>query len=239
MNVPNTFINYPGIGSTFLAADPGTFLQQNGPPVPLLIGTNREEASLSDNPNAQMDATAYATAIHQRFDPLGANVANNVLALYPASAYATPAYALIVVDTDFTYTCGARTVAREAATVANHKPVWRYFYTHAFANDPTELPYGAFHTAELFFLFGNFNDGQQPGGGLVYTPSTADLTFSQAMMGYWSRFAATGNPNGAGAVAWPQYEPTTDSMLQLDETFVAINGYHNPQFDYLVTLPQP
>jgi len=99
--------------------------------------------------------------------------------------------------------------------------------------------YGAFHTAELFFLFGNFNDGQQPGRGVVYTPSATDLTFSQAMMGYWARFAATGNPNGGGAVAWPLYDPTTDSMLQLDDTFVSINGYHNPQCDYLVTLPQP
>jgi para-nitrobenzyl esterase len=242
VNLPNYFsyLYGPGVGSTFLPVHPFTYLQQNGSPVPLLIGSNREEWSLFDDPNtnAQMDATAYATAIHQRFDPFGAGVANQVLSLYPAAAYSSPAYALIAVDTDFNMTCEVRSGARAAAG-ANKKPVWRYFYTHAFANDPSELPYGAFHTAELFFVFGNFNDGQQPGGGLVYTPSQADLTFSQSLMGYWTRFAATGNPNGAGAIVWPAYNTSTDSMLQLDDTFVAINGYNNPQCDYLVTLPQP
>jgi len=185
-----------------------------------------------------MDDAAYGTAIHQRFDQFGSGVADQVLALYPASAYSSPAYALIIVDTDFNMTCEVRSVAR-AAAAANGKPVWRYFYTKAFENDPNEVVYGAFHTAELFFLFGNFNDGQQPGGGLVYAPSQADLAFSQALMGYWTHLAATGNPNGSGAVAWPSYDPTTDSMLQLDDTFLAINGYNNPQCDYLVTLPQP
>ena len=244
VNLPNfySYLYGPGIGSTFLSVNPFTFLQQNGPPVPLLIGSNREEWSLSDDPNtnAHMDDTAYAAAFHQRFDSFGAGVANQVLSLYPAAAYSSPAYALIAVDTDFNMTCEVRNGARAAAAAgANRRPVWRYFYTKTFENDPNEVVYGAFHTAELFFLFGNFNDGQQPGGGLVYTPSQADLTFSQDLMGYWTRFAATGNPNGAGATAWPLYDPTTDSMLQLDDTPVAINGYDNPQCDYLSTLPQP
>lgn len=243
VNLPNyySYLYGPGVGSTFLPLHPFTNLQQNGPPVPLLIGSNGQEWSLFDDPNtnAQMDATAYAAAIHQRFDTFGAGVANQVLSLYPAAAYSSPAYALIAVDSDFNMTCEVRSGARAAATAANHKPVWRYFYTKTFENDPNEAVYGAFHTAELFFLFGTFNDGQQPGGGLVYNPSPADLKFSQSLMGYWTRFAATGNPNGTGATAWPIYDPTTDSMLQLDDTFVAINGYDNPQCDYLTTLPQP
>jgi len=58
-------------------------------------------------------------------------------------------------------------------------------------------------------------------------------------MGYWTRFADTGDPNGSGAVTWPMYDPSADSMLQLDDTFLSINGYHNPECNYLVTLPQP
>jgi para-nitrobenzyl esterase len=248
---PETIVNYqgqgdptklpqgPGIGNPVAPMDSILYLQQNGPPVPLLIGSNGEEWSLRDSPTAPLDAAGYATAVHQRFDPLGAGVANQVLALYPAASYASPAYALIAVDGDYQLTCELRTVARAAVTAANHKPVWRYLYTHAFENDPTLTPLGAFHTAELFFLLGNFNDGLQPGGGVVYTPTQDELTFSSALMGYWTRFAATGNPNGAGAVAWPPYDPNTDAMLQLDDTFMPINGYHNPQCDYLVTLTQP
>lgn len=241
-----TIVNYgtnfslgPGIGNPVTPVDSVLYLQQNGPPVPLLIGSNGEEWSLNDSPIAPLDTAGYATAVHQRFDKFGATVADQVLSLYPASAYSSPDYALIAVDGDYQLTCELRTVVRATVTAANHKPVWRYFYTKIFENDPNEAVYGAFHTAELFFLFGNFNDGQQPGGGLVYTPSQADLTFSQELMGYWTRFAATGNPNGSGAVTWPLYDPTNESMLQLDDTFVTINGYHNPQCDYLVTLPQP
>jgi len=238
VNLPNIYPFGPGLGSTFLQVDPFTFLQQQGSPVPLLLGSNREEWSVFDDPNSQIDDAAYAAAIHQRFDQFGAGVADQVLSLYPATAYSTPAYALIAVDSDFNMTCEVRNAAR-AAAAADHQPVWRYFYTHAFENDPSLAVYGAFHTAELFFVFGNFNDGLQPGGGIVYTPSPADLTFSQALMGYWTRFAGAGNPNGAGATPWPAYDANTDTMLQLDDTFAPIDGYHNPQCDCLSTLPQP
>jgi len=41
------------------------------------------------------------------------------------------------------------------------------------------------------------------------------------------------------AVAWPQYDPATEGMLQLDDTFTPINGYHTLQCTYLETLTQP
>src|SRR5438874_7839326 len=66
-------------------------------------------------------------AVHQRFDPFGAGVADLVLSLYPSSAYTNPAYALIAVDTDFDFTCETRNIARVAAG-PTRKPVWRYLY---------------------------------------------------------------------------------------------------------------
>ena len=164
---------------------------------------------------------------------LGAAAANQVLALYPTSAYTNPAYALIGVDTDFSFTCEIRDIARAAAG-ANRKPVWRYLYTHAMKNDASLQALRAFHAQETFFVFDNFSS---LGGG--YTPTPAEVVLANDMMGYWTRFAATGDPNGAGAVAWPSYDPSTDSMLQLDDASVAINGYNNTQCDYFSTLPQP
>jgi para-nitrobenzyl esterase len=240
LNLGRQFFWGPGVGSPFLPVDPFIVLQQNGSPVPLLIGSTREESTnFGDNPNAPLDATGYATAIHNSFDPFGAGVANQVLTLYPAAAYDTPEYALIAVDSDFQMTCEVRTVARVAAG-ANRKPVWRYFYTHRFENDASLNAMRAFHTAELYFVFGNFSQISPAfANANNYQPTPAEVTFTSDMMGYWTRFAATGNPNGAGAVPWPPYDPNTDAMLQLDDTFMPINGYHNPQCDYLVTLPQP
>jgi len=240
LNLGRQFFWGPGVGSTFLPVDPFISLQQNGSPVPLIIGSTREESTnLGDNPNAPLDASGYATAIHNSFDPFGAGVANQVLTLYPAAAYDTPEYALIAVDSDFQMTCEVRNVARAAAG-ANRKPVWRYFYTHRFENNAGLNALRAFHTAELYFVFGNFSSIHPAFAGTDnYMPTSAEVTFTSDMMDYWTRFAATGDPNGAGATAWPAYDPSTDSMLQLDDTPVEINGYHNPQCDYLSTLPQP
>jgi len=163
---------------------------------------------------------------------LGAGVADQVLTLYPAAAYTTPSYALIAVDSDYNMTCETRNIAR-AATGSKRKPIWRYFYTHAMENDASLNVMRAYHSQEVTFVFGNFS-----GLNVPYTPTGAELSLSNTMMGYWSRFAATGDPNGAGAVTWPQYDASTDSMLQIDDTQVAINGYHNTECDYLSTLPQ-
>jgi len=215
--------------------DPLVALGQNGSPVPLLIGSNREEnAMINDDPTVTPPLTDadYEASVDAEYDPLGAGVANQILALYPVGSYDAPIYALIAVDSDALLTCPTRETARAAAG-ATRPSVWRYLYIHRYENDPTLNLYRAFHTAELFFVFGNI-EPPDPNG---YTPTAAEVTLAGQIMGYWTRFAATGNPNGAGAVQWPAYDATTDAMLQLDDTFVQINGYHNPQCDYLATLP--
>ena len=62
------------------------------------------------------------------------------------------------------------------------------------------------------------------------------LPFAMQMMGYWSQFAKTGNPNATGSTLWPRYDASTDAMLQLDDTQTAINGYHNAQDDFFTPL---
>jgi para-nitrobenzyl esterase len=240
----DTIVNYgsqspftlgPGLGSTFLPVDSFAFLQQHGSPVPLLIGSTREEyAGIADDPTVPMTSAQYAAEIHTEFDPLGAGVANQVLARYPDSAYDTPRYALIAVHSDYQLTCEIRNVALAAAG-AQRPNVWRYLYTHRFENDTSLNALRAFHTAELYFLFGNF----QPVRGINYSPTVQELAFSSELMGYWTRFAATGDPNGPGATQWLPYDAADEHMLQLDESFASIDGYHIPHCNFFSTLPQP
>jgi para-nitrobenzyl esterase len=241
-----TIVNYgtnialgPGFGTPFLPVDSFAYLQQHGSPVPLLIGSTSEEyTAVRDGPDVlgNLDLAGYIAAIHQRFDPVGTGVADQVLSLYPAASYDSPFWALVAVDSDYQITCETRGTALATAG-ANRKPVWRYIYTHRYENDISLNGLRACHTCDLYFIFGNFN----PVGPIPnYMPTPAELTFSQAvMMGYWTRFAATGNPNGAGEAAWPQYDANTEGMMQLDDTFVPVNGYHVPQCTYLETLTQP
>jgi para-nitrobenzyl esterase len=228
----NTLVIEPRV----MPVDPFDVLQQHGSPVPYLTGGTREEFSfLGDDPDAPLDANGYLAALHSRFDSYGVAVAAQVMALYPESDFGSFAYALIAVDSDFNGACLERDIAR-AASGANRPPVWRFLFTHQFENDAGLAAFKAFHGAELFFVLGNVQTAPAATG---YTPTAAELGFAEVMMGYWSRLAATGDPNGAGATQWPRYDPTTDAMLQLDEMQIVINGYHNSKCDYFATLSQP
>jgi para-nitrobenzyl esterase len=80
-------------------------------------------------------------------------------------------------------------------------------YAYEFADDNApwfttlpkpNFPTGAFHGAELQYLFA---DEQLPG---PVTPSQRQL--SATMMRYWTHFASTGNPNGDGQPRWLPFQ---------------------------------
>ena len=52
------------------------------------------------------------------------------------------------------------------------------------------------------------------------------------MIGYWSCFAATGNPNGGGAPEWPRATTGSDPYLKLDTTIAAGDGVRTAQCDF-------
>ena len=215
--------------------DPFTVLEQQGFPVPLLIGSTREEATFLDvDPTTPITASQYETTVHTEFDPDGAGVADQVLTLYPVANYDAPVWALVDVNSDFIITCEVRSVAL-AATGAQRPAVWRYFFTHRFQNSPFLAQFRAFHTAELYFVFGNLRNIN----GTPYTPSADELELSNNLMGYWTRFAASGDPNGSSAVQWTRYDGSNESILELDTTIAPIPGYHITQCNYLETLPEP
>jgi len=61
----------------------------------------------------------------------------------------------------------------------------------------------AFHASEIPYMFGNFG-GVGPKWPAI--PDTAEeKSLSDAMLGYWASFAATGVPKAAGAPDWPLY----------------------------------
>jgi len=45
----------------------------------------------------------------------------------------------------------------------------------------------------------------------------ADRAFSAQILGYWTRFAATADPDGGGAVTWPRRTSEADTYLELGE----------------------
>lgn len=69
----------------------------------------------------------------------------------------------------------------------------------------------AYHSAELWYVFGTLNRCWRPFDGKHY-----DL--SNAMIKYWTNFAKTGNPNGEGLVPWAPVTSESEKRLYLSES---------------------
>jgi len=243
------FVQFPSfmgynLEPVVLPEDPFLKLKQAGSPVPLLIGSNRDEVADQEDPSLPLDAAGYAAAIHAQFDPLKAGSGNTILSLYPATFDTTPRYTHIDVGTDYMGTWPTRDLSRGVAAVGDpqKQPVWRYLFAHQYETDAHLNMRRAFHTAELYFVAGLVPGFTRPVyyDGTPYTPNAAEGTLSSEMMDYWSRFAATGDPNGGGAVQWLPYDASENILqfgVQGGDTIANLSGgYRNTQCDFLSTL---
>lgn len=71
------------------------------------------------------------------------------------------------------------------------KPAYVYYFTRELPGDR----WGAYHSAELFYMFGTLERCWRP-----WEPRDYDL--SERMIDYWSNFMRCGNPNGEGLPVW-------------------------------------
>jgi para-nitrobenzyl esterase len=177
--------------------------------VPVIEGTNHDEdrlfvALFFDLQGNPVTAAQYPALLQAQF---GA-AAPAVLARYPLSAFATPSEALATVVTDSVFACPAR-----AANALLSRQVRTFAYEFNDPNAPEFLitdpvmPLRAFHAAEIPYIFRN------AAVEAVFTPN--QLALSRQMIGYWSRFAATGDPNGRHAPHWPRYRTRSDLIQSL------------------------
>lgn len=186
--------------------------------VPLVIGTNAEETSRMV-PLVQTPAE-YASAVRAQY---GDTLGNQLLTQYPASRFATPRQALIALTTDALWTCPARRLAR-AIAAHQQEPVYRYFFTWR-----ASAAGAATHGLELPFVFRTFSAWR-------YTPDATATALSDAIQGYWSRLAVSGDPNGAGAFTWPRYDPQRDNTLELGAALAVLPGVRTADCDFLDAL---
>ena len=116
--------------------------------------------------------------------------------------------------TDAAFTCKSRSVAR-ALSQAQKEPVYRYFFNQTLENDPQLKALRVAHTIEHPFLFGWQG---------TYRPSDTDRAVQSHLVGYWTRMAKTGNPNGGGDPEWPAVSNEHDAYLEIGATTAARAG---------------
>ena len=171
--------------------------------VPLLQGTNHDEGRffvgiefdlLGGHP---LTAAQYPQVVTAQF---GTRDAKAILGHYPLSAFKSPDLAYAQVLTDSEFSCPA--LLTDILTQRSGSYAYEFSDPHPPNDFPVKFsfPLGAAHSTELQYVFGKIPllDTTPP-----FTPD--QFALSAQMMGYWTRFAATGNPNGGGAPNWPAF----------------------------------
>ena len=195
--------------------DQPRFLYERGgfTQVPVLLGANRDEGWTFVNRSFPSGLTSdqYEAAIDTEF---GADAAM-ILAKYPLADYPSPKDALVRLVGDAEYACEARRVARLVERTKT--PV--FLYSFEYEVDPVIVD-RVVHGMEVNFVFGN-NFG--PPLFAPYVLGPADLALSHAMSGYWTRFAAKGNPSNdddPNVVHWPAFNHPTGNGRGSDKHLV-------------------
>jgi para-nitrobenzyl esterase len=177
----------------------------------ILAGTNENEFGLfvllATNPalggstSSRLNITTQAQLNSGIESVFGATAAPQIETLYP-STDATAQQVFIQMVTDYAFRCPTRDLARQ--TMAQGTKTY-YLYSYNIGK--------AWHSFELVPLF-DVTEIEALG---ATNPSKG---YIQEMLGYWTQFAATGNPNApgdAGAPTWPAYSLTAEPYLQLED----------------------
>lgn len=176
---------------------------------PILIGINSDEG-VSFGAPTQLEP--FVDQTRARYGPY----ADRLLAAYPASDDASARQA-------------ARDLARDAG-FGWHNWVWARLqagrgkakvYSYYFEQKP---PYpagsrfadakGVPHGAEVPYVFGHVSPARDPGpNDIAWRPQ--DRALSDQVVGYWTNFVKTGDPNGDGLPRWPAFTLAEPQVMHL------------------------
>jgi para-nitrobenzyl esterase len=195
--------------------------------LPFVIGVNAEEtASPLFRIPQTLSQAEYEATIHRQF-PGGP--AERILKRYPVKDFPSPRAALIAVTTDYQFLCPTREYLW-AITRSQKEPAYGYVYTQVMNGGPARQ-LGAAHGLELFYIFQTMN---RLGPG--YSPTPEDFKLEKATLGYWTNFAANGDPNGSGLPNWLRFSPPEDSYLKLNAAPSAAERLGEDRCDFWISL---
>ena len=135
--------------------------------------------------------------------------------MYPAATFPSPVEAMARVVGDAQFVCEATRLAR----LVERTGTPMYLYSYEYEIDDLSVDH-VIHGVETNIIFGNNYVPILP----PHVLNAADLALHEVLRGYWTRFAATGNPNTEEetVVHWPAFKHPTgpgrgsDKYLILD-----------------------
>ncbi len=204
----SAFWSFAPVDGWVLPAQPREILERGEQAdVPVLIGTNADEGSaLVDYffPASRSSLAGYGEALSNLYG----DSADVFRELYPAADDDAAREALAELLADDFFTFPTWVWGHGMASVAS--PVFVYRFTRAPVLEDGK--YGAFHAAEIPYVFGTVWPGAE------WTED--DERLATAMRATWLRFALTGDPNGDGPLPeWPAYTSDNEAYMELGDLF--------------------
>ncbi len=185
--------------------------------VPLLAGSNGDEGTIFTLRPPVQSVEGYRMLVRAVYGRL----AEEVLALYPVREASEIPRALATMLGDLGFVAGMRAFVR-GMTGAKSR-AYLYHFTMR-PPGPFGDRLGAFHGAEIPFVFDNLNKGLTPSDG-------RRQALARAMSNSWIQFARTGDPHGPGLPHWPPYDPATDRHLEFGEVIRVGQGLRKEACD--------
>ena len=180
LGVPGAGSFGPAVDGVVLPEDPwDAIVAGEQLDVPLVVGSNTDETAQWVPELTEEEYEAWVTGT------LGARLGEEVLAVYPASDYASPRWAWIALTTDVSFHCPARWIHETAASTQT-APVYRYLFGNV-PNGASGRSYGAWHGLELLFVFQQLQEVADATG---YRVDNGDEAVEAAMGEAWAALAA-------------------------------------------------
>jgi para-nitrobenzyl esterase len=190
--------------------------------VPMIAGWNRDEFFF---PSLGMTADKWKATAATKFG----DRASEFLAAYPGDSDEQAVRSAIDYGSD-TFIAFSTWKWVQAQVKTGDAPVYRYHLE--LAASPSKFHPGsyAFHSDDIEYVFGTLDT--RPGA--VWRPE--DHKLSEEMMDYWTNFAKTGDPNGAGLPEWPRFDKTSE-LIHLDSTITASPDTTQARYEFLLENP--
>jgi len=159
--------------------------------------------------------------------------ADALMKFYPAKndAEAVRAYHDVYRDINF---AGHRTWAKLQSTTGK-APAWIYVFSHipprpeGNGNNPAAAA-GAVHFSEVIYVFNNLRMKDYPWTDL-------DRKIADTFATYWTNFTKIANPNGAGLVNWPAYNPKDEYWLNVGDT-IRMERFNSAGVDLIAAVQE-
>ena len=191
--------------------------------VPVIVGSNADEMTMLGGAAGAETVEQYRETIRNEYG----EHADALLEVFPAATDEEAQKARMASGTDATFGWEMRTWARMMETVSS--PAYLYFFSRV-PPAPDADRYGAYHTAEIPYVFDNFGVSPHPYANRDY--SDTDRRLSDILASYWVNMAATGDPNGEGLPEWPAYDPEADAALHVGDTITVEQGIRRERLDF-------